>query len=63
MCNSLHFGSFWYSGQVLLNIEDIRVIFLKDHYQVMQHGDVSVENANIIIQLFILYSEQKLCIS
>ncbi len=52
MCDSLDFGSFWYSGQVLLNIEDVRVIFLKDHDQVMQHGDVPVENAYRIINLF-----------
>lgn len=52
MLDSLDFGSFWYTDQILLNIEDVRIILLKDHDQVMQHGDVPVKNVNRIMIYF-----------
>lgn len=42
--HSLDFCSFWYTGEVPLDVQRVRVVLLKDHDQVVQHGDASVES-------------------
>lgn len=39
----LDFGSFLYAAEVLLDVKRVRVVLLKDHDQVVQHGYVPIE--------------------
>lgn len=40
--HSLDFGSLRYTAEVLLDVQCVRVVLLKDHDQVVQHGDAPV---------------------
>lgn len=42
--HSLDFGGLWDTAEVLLDVQRVRVVLLKDHDQVVQHGDVPVES-------------------
>lgn len=44
MLHSLDFGGLRYTAEVPLNVQCVRVVLLKDHYQVVQHGDAPVKS-------------------
>lgn len=46
--HSLDFGGLWYTAEVLLDVQCVRVVLLKDHDQVVQHGDAPVESQHEI---------------
>lgn len=52
--HSLDFGSLWYTAKILLDEQRVGVVLLKDHDQVVQHGDVSVESQSYLVKFTFL---------